>query len=80
MARKRHDDGPVPADEANRVVSPEADSPKEKALDVALRPSSFSEFVGQRKVAENLESGLIVTILPDNVMKSLGEPSWDVQP
>ncbi|HEX7599615.1 MAG TPA: Holliday junction branch migration DNA helicase RuvB [Polyangia bacterium] len=55
MARKRHDDGPVPADEANRVVSPEADSPKEKALDVALRPSSFSEFVGQRKVAENLE-------------------------
>ncbi len=32
------------------------------------------------KVAENLETGLIVTILPDNVMKSLGEPSWDLQP
>jgi len=24
-------------------------------MDVALRPTSFSEFVGQRKVAENLE-------------------------
>jgi cysteine synthase B len=27
------------------------------------------------KVAENLEDGLIVTILPDNAMKSLGEPT-----
>ncbi len=53
MARKRHDDGA--ADEQARVVSPEAESPKEEALDVALRPTSFSEFVGQRKVAENLE-------------------------
>jgi Holliday junction DNA helicase RuvB len=57
MARKRHDDGPPPGDDEslNRVVSAEADSPKEKALDMALRPTSFSEFVGQRKVAENLE-------------------------
>jgi Holliday junction DNA helicase RuvB len=57
MARKRHDDGPAPADgeDSVRVVSPEADSPKEKALDAALRPTSFAEFVGQRKVAENLE-------------------------
>jgi cysteine synthase B len=32
-------------------------------------------------VAEGLETGLIVAILPDNVMKSLGEPAWDeVQP
>ncbi len=53
MARKRHEDG-VP-DEPASVVSPQADSPKEEALDVALRPTSFSEFVGQRKVAENLE-------------------------
>lgn len=29
------------------------------------------------KVAEGLESGVIVTILPDNVMKALGESSWD---
>jgi cysteine synthase B len=28
-------------------------------------------------LAEGLEAGLIVTILPDNVMKSLGEPAWD---
>jgi cysteine synthase B len=32
------------------------------------------------RVAENLGHGLIVTILPDNVMKSLGEPAWDGQP
>jgi cysteine synthase B len=32
-------------------------------------------------LAEGLEAGVIVTILPDNVMKSLGELSWDeVQP
>jgi cysteine synthase B len=32
-------------------------------------------------LAEGLEAGLIVTILPDNVMKSLGETAWDeVQP
>jgi Holliday junction DNA helicase RuvB len=57
MARKRHDDGPAPGapESPARVVSPEADSAKEKALDVALRPTSFSEFVGQRKVVENLE-------------------------
>jgi cysteine synthase B len=29
------------------------------------------------KVAAGLSSGLIVTILPDNVMKALGEASWD---
>jgi len=55
MARKRHDDGPATEGETPRVVSPEADSPKEKAMDAALRPTSFGEFVGQRKVAENLE-------------------------
>jgi Holliday junction DNA helicase RuvB len=57
MARKRHDDGPAlgEGESPAREVSPEAASPKEKALDVALRPTSFSEFVGQRKVVENLE-------------------------
>jgi holliday junction DNA helicase RuvB len=53
MARQRHDDGQP--EQPARVVSPEAESPKEEALDMALRPTSFSEFVGQRKVAENLE-------------------------
>ena len=33
MERKRHDDGPAPGEPESRVVSPEADSPKEKALD-----------------------------------------------
>lgn len=56
MARKRHDDGPAREPvELARVVSPEAASHEEHALDAALRPTSFSEFVGQRKVAENLE-------------------------
>jgi len=29
------------------------------------------------RIAEGLEAGLVVTILPDNVMKSLGEAAWD---
>jgi cysteine synthase B len=29
------------------------------------------------RIAEGLKTGLIVTILPDNVMKSLGEATWD---
>jgi len=41
MARKRHDEGPAPGEGESpaRAVSPEAASPKEKALDVALRPT-----------------------------------------
>ena len=62
MARRRHDDGAPAA-----PVSPAAPEPAlspEKILDgqvapgdeeTALRPRSFAEFVGQRKVAENLE-------------------------
>src|SRR6185295_6984197 len=39
----------------DRVVTPErAFSNEEDARDAALRPVSFDEFVGQRKVAENL--------------------------
>ena len=54
MARKRHEDEggggpPVPAAPA-RVVSGEAD----RSEDAALRPRSFAEFVGQRKIADNL--------------------------
>jgi len=29
------------------------------------------------KLAATLTRGVVVTVLPDNVMKSLGEPSWD---
>ena len=39
--------------------------------------SGGAAIVAALRVAENLSSGLIVAILPDNVMKSLGEPSWD---
>jgi len=39
--------------------------------------SGGAAVVAALKLAEGLDSGLIVTILPDNVMKSLGEPSWD---
>ena len=54
MARSRHDDDP-PAQA--RVVSSEPDAnagAREVDDDAALRPRSFAEFVGQRKVAENL--------------------------
>src|SRR5262245_4719210 len=47
MARKKHDD--------ERAVSPEAGGPgPERDEDAALRARSFAEFVGQRKIAENM--------------------------
>ncbi|WLT33485.1 PLP-dependent cysteine synthase family protein [Geothrix sp. PMB-07] len=39
--------------------------------------SGGAAVVAALKVAEGLDQGLLVTILPDNVMKSLGEASWD---
>jgi holliday junction DNA helicase RuvB len=63
MARKRHDDGdplaaaPPPVTAAgvagDRLLDP-AVSSAEEAEDAALRPKTFAEFIGQRKVAENL--------------------------
>ena len=62
MARSKHEDGTtddgmlpvVPASEA-RVVSADAGAvARDRDEDAALRPHSFAEFVGQRKVAENL--------------------------
>jgi hypothetical protein len=62
VARRRHDDG-APAAPGTPAAPEPALSP-EKILDgqaapgdeeTALRPRSFAEFVGQRKVAENLE-------------------------
>jgi holliday junction DNA helicase RuvB len=56
MALRRHEDGeiaPEPQEkpaERERIVSSDAD----REEDAALRPRSFAEFVGQRKVAENL--------------------------
>src|SRR4051812_7862344 len=60
MSRKRHDDGAPGADDADdgdaRVVSGGVQGGGGTAADddAALRPKSFAEFVGQRKVAENL--------------------------
>ncbi len=60
MARRRHDDGGAAAAPAPDTVLPS----DEKITDgqampgdeeSALRPRSFAEFIGQRKVAENLE-------------------------
>jgi len=31
------------------------------------------------KLAATLTRGVVITVLPDNVMKSLGEPSWDAE-
>jgi Holliday junction DNA helicase RuvB len=51
MARKKHDDEQEP----ERAVSPEAvGASPERDEDAALRPRSFAEFVGQRKIADNM--------------------------
>lgn len=66
MARRKHDDGepssvepPMPSAAAAgtaRMISPDGadSSDEEQREELALRPQSFDEFVGQRKVAENL--------------------------
>jgi holliday junction DNA helicase RuvB len=62
VARRKHDDGSAPAAPAAAAAEPSPAS--EKLMDgqaaqgdeeAALRPRSFAEFIGQRKVAENLE-------------------------
>jgi holliday junction DNA helicase RuvB len=65
VARRRHDDGapaelvvppavgaPVPSPSPEKILDGQATAGDEES---ALRPRSFAEFVGQRKVAENLE-------------------------
>ncbi len=54
MARQRHEDGG--SEPAARVISAEPGGGGARDLDddAALRPRSFDEFVGQRKVADNL--------------------------
>jgi Holliday junction DNA helicase RuvB len=61
MARKRHDDGleePIgeaaeTAGAAARVISGEKEA-GDAAQDAALRPLTFAQFVGQRKVTDNM--------------------------
>ena len=64
MARRKHDDGSEAAKPAAPASPAPAPAASEKIMDsmatpgddeTALRPRSFAEFVGQRKVAENLE-------------------------
>jgi Holliday junction DNA helicase RuvB len=58
MARKKHEDesaGDASTSDGERVVSAGAgEIARDRDEDAALRPRSFAEFVGQRKVAENL--------------------------
>src|SRR5881392_3962583 len=51
MARKKHEDD----DEPERAVSGETGGGGgERDEDAALRPRSFAEFIGQRKIADNM--------------------------
>ncbi len=68
MARRRHDEGQAeraappapPRAEPERLVSPQkATAETDRDDDAALRPKSLAEFIGQRKVADNL--GVYVT-------------------
>ncbi len=54
MARKRHEDEPGDSAEPRVVSGGAAKSTREVDEDAALRPRSFAEFVGQKKVADNL--------------------------
>ena len=61
MPRNRHEDGAAePGDEdvgpasSARVLSAEASAAGAVDDDAALRPKSFGEFVGQKKIADNL--------------------------
>jgi Holliday junction DNA helicase RuvB len=55
MSRKRHEDGSDTGEGPPRIVSSGADdSGRDIDEDAALRPRNFTEFVGQRRVADNL--------------------------
>ncbi|HVZ86481.1 MAG TPA: Holliday junction branch migration DNA helicase RuvB [Polyangia bacterium] len=55
MARKRHEDETTDAPAEPRVLSADAGAhARDFDDDAALRPRSFAEFVGQKKVADNL--------------------------
>ncbi len=55
MARNKHDDGEPEVTPPARAVSPEpSGAGLDRDDDAALRPRSFDEFVGQRKIADNL--------------------------
>jgi len=54
MARKKHEDGPEQVAEIGRPISP-VEQGSEGEYQAALRPRSFSEYVGQQDVIDNLK-------------------------
>src|SRR5437899_736445 len=55
MARKKHDDASGDGEPRNPALAPAADHDEQRTLDAALRPRSFAEYVGQRKLVDNLK-------------------------
>src|SRR5215831_8973602 len=53
--RKRHDDGPAIAEPARMERPPREIDATVQRDDAALRPRSFGEYVGQKKVVDNLK-------------------------
>ena len=54
MARKRHEDEAEATGDARVVSADEGAQTRDREEDAALRPRNFTEFVGQRKIAENM--------------------------
>jgi holliday junction DNA helicase RuvB len=54
MPRKRHEDGDDAAPPGRVVAPDDGGLVRERDEDAALRPRSFGEFVGQKKIAENM--------------------------
>ena len=56
MARKKHEDVGAELAPESRVVSAgeQSSAPEQPDDDAALRPRSFEEFIGQKKIADNL--------------------------
>jgi Holliday junction DNA helicase RuvB len=57
MARDRHEDGPperLVSAAPERLVSAAPERREDRDEDAALRPHSFAEFVGQKRIAENM--------------------------
>jgi cysteine synthase B len=71
------------------LVTRQIDVATEEAYDMARRmareeglpagASGGAAIVAALRVASELREGLVVAILPDNVMKVVGEPAWDIK-
>ena len=53
--------------ETDRLIAPEAEGPREDAMDRAIRPKTLGEYVGQRAVREQMDIFL-------QAAKGRGEP------